>query len=65
MKVSIPSSLKGKLMYAAIIVACLIVLGLGFAGVVSWDSPAEKAAEELFQMETGIDVKPPVTSPKP
>jgi hypothetical protein len=59
MKLQLPGLTKGKLMIYALLVACAIVLGLGYAGVIPMDSPVEKAAEEVLETETGIDVKIP------
>ena len=38
---------SGKTAVAAIVLACIIILGLGCAGVISWSSPIEKAAEQV------------------
>ena len=51
--------LTGKIIFGAIFVACVIILALGYFGVIPRDSQVEKAAEEVLETETGIEIKLP------
>lgn len=55
----ITNVLTGKIIFGAIFVACAIILALGYFGVIPRDSQVEKAAEEVLETETGIEVKLP------
>jgi uncharacterized protein YceK len=55
---TIPTLLKGRVAMVLIVIACIVVISLGCAGVISWNSPVEEAAESILQKETGLMVGP-------
>lgn len=47
-------------MWLSIAIGCVIILSLGYLGVLPANSPVETAAEEVLKVETGVDIKLPM-----
>lgn len=51
--------MKGKVIMYFVAASCLFVMCLAFAGILPWNSTAAKAAEQIFETETGVQVITP------